>query len=79
MIALTILHGFYSEPEIVSESSATAHWKLEYDQKTKIIRSVDHLLQPLHGQSTDSLGSRLGLEHARLFCEWIDLDRMGAC
>ena len=35
MLALTILHGLYSEPEIDSESSATAHWKLECDQKTK--------------------------------------------
>merc|ERR1719164_35831 len=33
--------------------------------------SVDHLLQLLHGQGTHSLGSRLGLEHARLLGEWV--------
>ena len=31
--------------------------------------SDDHLLQLLHGQSADSLGSWFGLEHAWLFGE----------
>ena len=34
-----------------------------------LFRSIDHLLQLLHGQSTNSLGSWLGLEHAWLLGE----------
>merc|ERR1719198_1576838 len=34
--------------------------------------SVDHLLQLLHGQSTNSLRSWLSLEHAWLLGEWVD-------
>merc|ERR1712178_185706 len=37
-----------------------------------VICSVDHLLQLFHGQGTHSLGSWLGLEHARLLGEWVD-------
>merc|ERR1719378_408237 len=56
------------------ESSATAHWiQLTEKNRNEIsICSVDHLLQLLHGQGTDRLGSWLGLEHARLLGEWVD-------
>merc|ERR1719378_965486 len=56
------------------ESSATAHWiQLAERNRNEIsICSVDHLLQLLHGQGTDRLGSWLGLEHARLLGEWVD-------
>merc|ERR1719326_1350421 len=45
---------------------------LELGCKQKEICSVHHLLQLLHGQSTDSLRSRLRLEHAWLLGERID-------
>ena len=39
--------------------------------------SDDHLLQLLHGQSADSLGSWFGLEHAWLLGEVVVLLRAG--
>merc|ERR1719261_734562 len=55
------------------ESSATAHWnQLARTRNETSICSIDHLLQLLHGQSADRLGSWLGLEHTWLFGEWVD-------
>merc|ERR1712166_885546 len=45
---------------------------LKCQLKDKKSFSINHLLQLLHGISFDSLGSRLGFEHARLLGERVD-------
>merc|ERR1719263_2557974 len=60
-------------------SSATAHWNRAGNRNDRAICSVDHLLQLLHGQCANSLGSRLGLEDAWLLGEWVDALASWAC